>query len=193
MHGYLPVYPRLKCTGFHFSYCMKKTLVTLCPTMLMLLRTLSYWKRSCGMLVSHSLCGWWPEPNKSRGWSRLMVLQIPFTVAVHSYLWGHASYCQLRGRFLSVLVCSWGSLFVTVLFLFSESLSLTHCFFYFSSSKVILQSFCQMSDRCTFSCMACSRGKLHRILPENFDPSQKFHWKQGELAAAHFKEFATKL
>lgn len=90
-----------------------------------------------------------------------MMLQIPFTVAVHSYLWGHASSCQLRGRFLSVFVCSWGSSFVTVLFLFSASLSLTHCFFY-------------LSERCTFSCMVCSRGKLHRILPENFDPSQKF-------------------
>lgn len=32
------------------------TLVTLCPTMLMLLRTLSYWKWSCGTLVSHSAC-----------------------------------------------------------------------------------------------------------------------------------------
>lgn len=64
--------PQLEYTRFCFFPSHVETLVTFCPTMLMLLRTLSYWKWSCGMLVSHSACGWWLGHNKSHGWSRLM-------------------------------------------------------------------------------------------------------------------------
>ena len=59
----------------HAAICFLacETRVTLCLTTQMLLRTLSYSKWSCGMLVSHSVCGWCSGSNKSCGWSRLMV------------------------------------------------------------------------------------------------------------------------
>lgn len=64
---------RTWCAHAAIYFLAFETRVTLCLTTLMLLRTLSYSKWSCGMLVSHSVCGWCSGSNRSCGWSRLMV------------------------------------------------------------------------------------------------------------------------
>ena len=125
--------------------------VTLCLTTQMLLRTLSYSKWSCGMLVSHSVCGWCSGSNKSCGWSRLMVGRWSFKslYCCSSFLLVRACrFLPTEQRISLARACLRGPLspfFISSLHLFPSRTAAFFFFFHFSSSWVMLWSFYHMS------------------------------------------------